>query len=165
MKFGFAGGTFGRVRSALLATTALCAIASPQMASGQTWTGATNNDWSTGTNWSTNAAPTAADPATMTGAGANQPVLTAASAANTLTMDGSVVPAGNTLNLNAQTLTLTTGLTMSAGSIVGAGSVTTAGTYSLSGGAISSTLAGAGSATVTGGSVNLAGANTFTGWS
>ncbi|MBR0872914.1 autotransporter outer membrane beta-barrel domain-containing protein [Bradyrhizobium tropiciagri] len=41
------------------ASVAVLAALAPRPASAQTWTGATNNDWTVGTNWSGNAAPVA----------------------------------------------------------------------------------------------------------
>lgn len=63
----------------LLAATTLVIIAAPAL--GQTvWTGAQNQNWATGTNWNTNAAPTAADDVEITTTTPNTPVIDGISA-------------------------------------------------------------------------------------
>src|SRR6266496_4657386 len=55
----------GVVGAASLTCTAVTALLSMGTAAAQTWTGATSTDWTTRTNWSTGAVPTAASNVTI----------------------------------------------------------------------------------------------------
>ena len=67
-----------------------------------TWTGATDTDWATGTNWSTNVAPTAADNVFVPGSLARYPVLNGSTSIKSL-----AVQSGSLLTINAShTLTI-----------------------------------------------------------
>ncbi|AYQ33213.1 T9SS type A sorting domain-containing protein [Runella sp. SP2] len=67
-----------------------------------TWTGATDTDWATGTNWSTNVAPTAADNVFVPGSLARYPVLNSSTSIKSL-----AVQSGSLLTINAShTLTI-----------------------------------------------------------
>ncbi|HEY8991339.1 MAG TPA: autotransporter-associated beta strand repeat-containing protein, partial [Luteolibacter sp.] len=93
-------------------------------AASETWIGATNGIWGTGTNWSTLAAPTSSDDLTIFGpsnvAGALTVNINAAAAANSINFtDTSAVTLSNTTSGSNQTLTLGSG-----GLKVGTGAVT-----------------------------------------
>jgi len=62
----------------------------PATAATKTWTGATNNDWGTGTNWSAAGAPAAADTANIN--------LTSGPLVSTTTAVAATVNVGNTAN-------------------------------------------------------------------
>ena len=66
------------------------------------WTGAVSTDWSNAGNWSPAGAPTLASDVTI-GPAANQPTLTAASVANSVTISG----AGGQLTIGGQTFSVT----------------------------------------------------------
>ncbi|MBI3579477.1 MAG: hypothetical protein HY089_08745, partial [Ignavibacteriales bacterium] len=72
------------------------------------WDGSTSTAWSTASNWSLNAVPTTAHNVRIPRA-ANQPVLSAASVARTITfIDSLTASATATLNVNTRTLTVGT---------------------------------------------------------
>ena len=70
--------------------TGILLPAAPAIAANKTWTGATNSDWGTGTNWSAAGAPAAADTAIIN--------LTAGPLVSTTTAVATTVDVGNTAN-------------------------------------------------------------------
>ncbi|WP_411183814.1 autotransporter domain-containing protein [Pseudomonas sp.] len=111
------------------------------MASAQTWTGATDTDWNTASNW-TGGTPAAADAADINSPAGNQPTL------------GSVTPALTATNVSAGTLTISAGGELvstdvnisgsgaieNAGDITGAVSVTDTGILTNNGGSLNGSL-------------------------
>ena len=96
---------------------------------GFTWTGTTNSDWNTGSNWSTGTVPTSSNNVAIA-ATTNQPVISAAANCNSITLNS-----GTTLAINS-TLGVAgnwTNNTTSAGAVSGTGTVTLSGTCALGG--------------------------------
>ncbi|MDA7086656.1 autotransporter domain-containing protein [Pseudomonas sp. SA3-5] len=121
----------GARRAPLFACTALVAgMAMAGMASAQTWTGTTDTNWDTATNW-TGGTPAAAGTADINAAAGNQPTL------------GSVTPGLTATNVSAGTLTISAGgeLVSTDVNISGAGAIHNAGAIS---GNVISTGAGTG---------------------
>ncbi|QIG92895.1 autotransporter outer membrane beta-barrel domain-containing protein [Bradyrhizobium sp. 6(2017)] len=108
------------------ASVAALAALSPRSAAAQAWTGATSNDWTVGSNWSTGTAPVAGG-AVAIGSGANV-VLGVAPGATGTTGNFSVRPiAGATANLTIQNgaILTTTGASLSIGTTTGTTSTVT----------------------------------------
>ena len=109
-----ARGNAARMRSArcnrwlgaLLCSTALVAL--PSGAWAVDWTGATNNDWNTGTNWTGNAVPTSTDDAVI---GTSTAPTVSVSISGPAEADNLTLGNGGsgTLTVNDTTLTLNTG--------------------------------------------------------
>ncbi|MBD2723664.1 DUF4394 domain-containing protein [Hymenobacter armeniacus] len=115
-----------------------------------TWTGATSTDWGTATNWTPNQVPLASNDVVI-GAAANQPVVSNAQQARTVTLN-----AGATLTTaNGGNLSVVGNFTNAAGTVAGAGS----GLVTLNG-AAAQTIAGPALSTFPNLSVGTAGAAT-----
>ncbi|MBI3787855.1 MAG: hypothetical protein HY276_06300, partial [Ignavibacteriales bacterium] len=118
------------------------------------WRGTTSTAWSTASNWSLNAVPTTAHNVRIPRA-ANQPVLSAASVARTITFIDSLTASANA-RITVSTFALTVGTAGFPGDIT----INNTGLLSISTGTV--TLSNGGSMTLnTGGSINRTGAGTI----
>ncbi len=81
-----------------------------------TWTGNTNTDWNTPTNWAPTVVPASGVNVTIDRLTANNPVLPAAADVTIGTLD---IRPGNTVNLNGRTLTANGGIINNTGTLIG----------------------------------------------
>ncbi|MCC6818062.1 MAG: hypothetical protein IT245_04120, partial [Bacteroidia bacterium] len=91
----------------LILSVAFFAVVFNLKAATITWVGNTNNDWNTGSNWSSNSVPTSGDIVVISNASAsNQPVLDASRTITTLDLSaGSLDLNGNTLTTSSCSFT------------------------------------------------------------
>jgi len=99
-------------------------------AAGITWTGATSTDWNDGSNWNTNAIPTATDNVNIPSAPVNQPTLTTAAPVHSIALDGKLtIDATGILSIGGDVISTGTFNAMAGGLVFnGADSQTVQGT-------------------------------------
>jgi len=120
MKGSFKVSTRKAIPILILGLAALLFASGYSLGASITWTGTTDTDWSTATNWNPQQVPTSSDDVTIPSGAANDPAIdTEAAVARTLT-----IQSGATLTISGGSLT------------VGSGGLTFAGTITATGGTI-----------------------------
>jgi hypothetical protein len=119
------------------------AVFGPLAMTPDSWTSAVSGNWTTAADWSTGAAPTASNDATIAAAGTYTVTINGAVAANSLTIDDVAVQvkdaAGGTLSLT-KALSVTAGtITLNSDAVIAGGTISlgNAGVFSANGGTLS----------------------------
>jgi hypothetical protein len=167
---------------AVIVGTALIAVPGAAFAAANHWTNPAGGNWSTGSNWQSGSAPTAADDVVIDASGTYQVTLDVTPAFNTLTIGGGATGTQTLADTttrditftNSGTITASGALALSSGRLLGAGVLTVNGalnwngdseiqnTVAIASGA-SMNLSGVGTRYVNGGTINNSGTINWSG--